>query len=98
MPGMDKLGEFVPLNGIPIPRWLAVLGSTGQPRDGDPAACRALLDADARSITGRRVPYDQAGAALRIREAGLPKRFAARLETGSRQPEFRPVRTPSMRP
>jgi hypothetical protein len=28
------------------------------------------------------VAYDHAGAAARIRAAGLPERFAARLETG----------------
>ncbi len=82
-----KLGEFRPVPDEPIPvpghrRWLAVVGSAGQPRDGEPAACWALFDADARTLTWRRVPYDHAGAARRIREAGLPERFAARLETG----------------
>lgn len=88
MSGTGKLGEFVPVPGseIPIPgprRWLAVVGSAGQPRDGDPAACWAMLDAGARTICWHRVPYDHAGAARRIREAGLPERFAARLETGA---------------
>jgi predicted phosphodiesterase len=87
MSGTGKLGEFVPVPGteIPLPghrRWLAVVGATGQPRDGDPAACWALLDAGARTICWQRIGYDTAGAARRIREAGLPERFAARLETG----------------
>lgn len=30
---------------IPVPRRPAVVGSIGQPRDGDPSACRAMLDA-----------------------------------------------------
>lgn len=82
-----KLGEFRPVPGTPIPvpghrQWLAVVGSAGQPRDGDPAACWALFDSAARTLTWRRVPYDHGGAAHRIREAGLPERFAARLETG----------------
>ncbi len=88
MSGTGKLGEFRPVAGtaIPVPghrRWLAVVGSAGQPRDGDPAACWALFDSSARTLTWRRVPYDHAGAARRIREAGLPERFAARLETGT---------------
>ncbi len=82
-----RLGEFRPVADVPIPvpphrRWLAVVGSTGQPRDGDPAACWALYDASARLLTWRRVPYDHASAAAKIRAAGLPERFAARLETG----------------
>ncbi|MCA3180299.1 MAG: metallophosphoesterase family protein [Burkholderiaceae bacterium] len=85
--GTVKLGEFRPVADTPIPvpghrQWLAVVGSAGQPRDGDPAACWALFDSAARTLTWRRVAYDHAGAAARIRAAGLPERFAARLETG----------------
>ncbi|MCZ8105149.1 MAG: hypothetical protein O9972_45570 [Burkholderiales bacterium] len=65
-------------------------GSVGPPRDGDPAACRALFDATARTLCRHRVPCDHAGAARRIREAGLPERFAARLETGARAGDLRP--------
>jgi diadenosine tetraphosphatase ApaH/serine/threonine PP2A family protein phosphatase len=88
MSGTGRLAGFQPVAGtaIPVPhprRWLAVVGSAGQPRDGDPAACWALFDAAARTLTWHRVPYDHAGAARRIREAGLPERFAARLETGT---------------
>jgi diadenosine tetraphosphatase ApaH/serine/threonine PP2A family protein phosphatase len=85
--GTGKLGVFTPVAGTDIPlaghrRWLAVVGSAGQPRDGDPAACWALFDAAARTLTWRRVPYDHASAAAKIRAAGLPERFAARLEAG----------------
>lgn len=84
---LGKAGEFMPVAGEPIPllpprAWLAIPGAAGQPRDGDPAACWALFDSAARTLTWRRVPYDHGSAARRIREAGLPERFAARLETG----------------
>jgi len=44
-----KSGDFAPTPGVAIPlsaqrRWLAIPGSCGQPRDGDPAACYALFD------------------------------------------------------
>lgn len=82
-----RIAGFQPVPDTAIPlsaarRWLAVVGSAGQPRDGDPAACWALFDAAARTITWRRVPYDHHAAAAKVRAAGLPERFAARLETG----------------
>jgi diadenosine tetraphosphatase ApaH/serine/threonine PP2A family protein phosphatase len=70
---------------IPIPprrRWLAIVGSAGQPRDGISAACYALLDAGAARLTYHRVPYDWRAAAAKIRAAGLPERLARRLEHG----------------
>lgn len=74
--------------GLPIPllssrRWLAVVGSVGQPRDGVPQAAWALVDTDAAEITFRRTPYDVAGAASRIRAAGLPDILAIRLLKGN---------------
>ena len=79
--------NFVPTSGVAVQllqgrRWLAVLGSVGQPRDGDPAACFALFDTDSREITYCRVPYDVEGAARRIRENGLPPWLAERLIVG----------------
>jgi diadenosine tetraphosphatase ApaH/serine/threonine PP2A family protein phosphatase len=75
----------VPLSGIPLlpnRRWLAVIGAVGQPRDGDPAACYALLH-DARStLTYVRVPYDIDAAAAKILKAGLPPPLAMRLYRG----------------
>lgn len=63
-------------------RWLVVLGAVGQPRDGDPAACLALLDTAAGTVSFQRVAYDVAEAARKIRAAGLPERLALRLELG----------------
>lgn len=78
---------FTPVPGVPIPvpahrRWLGIPGSVGQPRDGNSAACYAILDAGAARLTYHRVPYDVAGAAAKVLAAGLPARLARRLERG----------------
>ena len=82
-----KMTQFIPLSGIAVQllpgrRWLAVLGSVGQPRDGDPAACFAMFDTDRCEITYYRVPYDVDMAAQRIRDNGLPSLLADRLFVG----------------
>jgi diadenosine tetraphosphatase ApaH/serine/threonine PP2A family protein phosphatase len=82
-----RAGEYVPKPGAPIMlrddrQWLVIPGSTGQPRDGNPAAAYAVFDNAETSITYHRVPYDHAQAADKIRAAGLPLRLAARLQTG----------------
>jgi diadenosine tetraphosphatase ApaH/serine/threonine PP2A family protein phosphatase len=79
--------EFHPMPGSPIPvaktrQWLAIVGSAGQPRDGNNAACYALFDAARERLTFYRVPYDHAAAARKIRAAGLPERLALRIERG----------------
>jgi diadenosine tetraphosphatase ApaH/serine/threonine PP2A family protein phosphatase len=83
-----KTAEFTPVPGTAIPlseqrRWLAIAGSVGQPRDGNPAACYALFDAAARTLTFHRVPYDHASAAAKVRAAGLPSQLADRLLHGT---------------
>jgi len=82
-----KMTSFVPIAGVPVQllqgrRWLAVLGSVGQPRDGNPAACFAMFDTAKREITYYRAPYDVAAAAKKIRENGLPLWLADRLSAG----------------
>ncbi len=82
-----KMTSFVPVAGVPVQllqgrRWLAVLGSVGQPRDGNPAACFAVFDTAKREITYYRAPYDVAAAAKKIRENGLPLWLADRLSAG----------------
>jgi diadenosine tetraphosphatase ApaH/serine/threonine PP2A family protein phosphatase len=79
--------RFYPVPGVPVPllaarRWLFVVGSVGQPRDGSNAACYAIYDSGAATLTSFRVPYDFAAAARKVRAAGLPERLALRLETG----------------
>ncbi len=58
------------------------VGSVGQPRDGDPRACYAIFDSDARSVIFRRVPYDVAAASQAVLAAGLPEYLAQRLLSG----------------
>lgn len=82
-----KLTPFRPVADAPVPlsrgrRWLAVLGAVGQPRDGNPAACYVMLDLQPMQATWHRVPYDVAGAAAKIRAAGLPLALAERLAVG----------------
>jgi len=87
MSAAAKMTSFVPTSGVPVQllqgrHWLAVLGSVGQPRDGDPAASFVMFDTSARAITYCRVPYDVEAAAMRIRENGLPLWLADRLSVG----------------
>lgn len=83
----QRVEEFQPVPGVAIVlsatrRWLAIPGSCGQPRDGNPAACYATWDPLMRMLTWWRVPYDHATAAAKVRAAGLPQKLASRLEGG----------------
>lgn len=71
------MNAFRPTPGAPVPagrnrRWLAIVGSVGQPRERNPAAAYALFDAKRETLTFHRVPYDHLAAARKIRKAGLP--------------------------
>lgn len=73
--------------GLPSPllrsrRWLAVVGSVGQPRDGCPQASYLIYDEEAAEVTFRRVAYDCGLVATKIRAAGLPEALAQRLICG----------------
>jgi diadenosine tetraphosphatase ApaH/serine/threonine PP2A family protein phosphatase len=57
-------------------------GSVGQPRDGSPDASYGIWDTGASTFEFRRVPYDREAAKAAILAAGLPPRFAARLDFG----------------
>ena len=57
-------------------------GSIGQPRDGDPRACYALLDTTAGLLEHRRVAYDIEEVQARMQAAGLPKPLWQRLSYG----------------
>jgi predicted phosphodiesterase len=82
-----KMISHAPVQDVAVPllaqrRWLAVIGSAGQPRDGNPAASFAVYDTAERTLTYRRAPYDVDSVAQRIRALGLPDSLAARLLEG----------------
>ena len=84
---LGKIAPFRPISGsaVPLPshrRWLAIAGSVGQPRDGNPAAAYAMFDSAKEEITFFRLPYDHALAAKKIRQAGLDPLLAERIERG----------------
>ncbi len=83
----DKITKFIPTSDIGIPvgpprRWLAVIGSVGQPRDGNPSAAWALYDTAVCELSFRWTAYDIDGAASAIRAASLPEGLAQRLYRG----------------
>ncbi len=88
MSATGKLAGFQPVQSVEIPllaqrRWLAVIGSIGQPRDYNPAACYGALDTERNVLIYVRVPYDNETAARKVREAGLPEILSLRLIEGA---------------
>jgi diadenosine tetraphosphatase ApaH/serine/threonine PP2A family protein phosphatase len=82
-----RMGRHVPQGGEhlalqPQHQYLVLPGAVGQPRDQNNAACYAVFDDEARSITYFRVPYDHGAAARKVIAAGLPIVFAMRLVEG----------------
>ncbi|MDP4893692.1 metallophosphoesterase family protein [Cypionkella sp.] len=76
---------FTPRTAIPLlasRRWLAVIGSVGQPRDGSGCAGYAILDQAQNSLSYRQVAYDSLITADKVRAAQLPEAFARRLILG----------------
>ena len=83
-----KVAGFQPVQTVEIPllahrRWVAVIGSVGQPRDYNPAACYGALDSERNTLTYVRVPYDNETAARKVQQAGLPDILAHRLIEGA---------------
>lgn len=84
---MGRVTSFTPTGSEPIPlaaqrQWLAVIGSVGQPRDGNPAAAYGLYDTESRELHFCRVSYDVETAARKVLDAGLPQALATRLLRG----------------
>ncbi|MEP9389759.1 metallophosphoesterase family protein [Mesorhizobium sp. KR9-304] len=86
LPGKRPV-HFRPHDDIPAPlsplrRHVVVVGSVGQPRDGNPAACFALADTERRTVTMIRTPYDCDRTAGKIAACGLPAWLGMRLKIG----------------
>jgi diadenosine tetraphosphatase ApaH/serine/threonine PP2A family protein phosphatase len=84
---VGKLIRFAPYPGDAVPvmrhrQWVGVVGSLGQPRDGNPEACFAVFEPETEALTFHRLQYDQFKAAEKVRRAGLPEELANRLITG----------------
>lgn len=61
-------------------RYIINVGSVGQPRDGDPRACYAVIDNE--SVKLHRVEYDIEKTQNKMRMFGLPIPLIERLEIG----------------
>lgn len=81
-------GRFSPIRpredvAIPVQshrHWLAIVGSCGQPRDGQIGARYAIFDRERCTLSFFRVPYNYKLTAAKIRAAGLPERLARHVE------------------
>lgn len=73
-------GKPVPL--VVTSRYIINVGSVGQPRDGDSRAGYVLLDADAATVTLRRLPYTILATQEKMTARGLPIQLAQRLAVG----------------
>lgn len=81
--GMENPVEITSIESLHSHRKQVVnVGSVGQPRDGDGRACYVIFRRNKSDIWWRRVPYDVASAQRAIIAAGMPARYAARLEAG----------------
>ena len=79
--------ELDPVSGVPVPlssalQFVINVGSVGQPRDGNNAACYAIFDDAALHVTFHRLPYDFHTTAAKILAASLDPFFAERLAEG----------------
>ncbi|MBN1874687.1 MAG: metallophosphatase family protein [Anaerolineae bacterium] len=80
--------ELLPITyDVPIPisqgAYYINPGSVGQPRDGDPRAAYAILDARQGTVTYRRVKYDMLDVQVEMRQAGYPNELIERLSTAN---------------
>lgn len=62
-------------------RYIINAGSVGQPRDGDPRACYAIMSDE--GIEFVRVEYNIEKTQMKMHEAGLPLPLIQRLESGT---------------
>lgn len=64
-------------------KFIASVGSVGQPRDRDPRGAVSYFDSDMGELHLHRFDYDREATARKIVEAGLEPRFGERLFTGA---------------
>ena len=79
LPGALETGELALHKGA---KYLVNPGAVGQPRDGDPRACYAIADTEARRVELIRLAYDVETAQSKVIKAGLPDVLARRLASG----------------
>ncbi len=89
VPGVfDKAIDIEPINPDseielqPGHKYLANVGSVGQPRDGDPRASFVTYSPDEHIIRMYRLEYDVESCQHSVTLAGLPDRLASRLALG----------------
>ena len=76
---LQQGGEVTLQDGV---RYVINVGSIGQPRDLNPRASFGFYDADARTVTIRRVEYPIEQVQEKIAQAHLPDALARRLLVG----------------
>lgn len=79
MPYVDYIRPTVLKPGL---KFMINVGSVGQPRDHDPRACAVIYDPESNGLELLRIEYDIAAAQAKVRAAGLPEKFATRLQEG----------------
>src|SRR5690606_22687105 len=87
-----KVFELTPTTVLELPpraftlepgkKYIASVGSVGQPRDYDNRASYTIFDTEKRSFEFRRVEYDIESAAAKIFETNLERNFGHRLFIG----------------
>jgi predicted phosphodiesterase len=78
-PAADEEARLDLVDGV---KYLVNPGSVGQPRDGDPRAAYAIVDATARHVELFRLMYPVEVTQRKIIDAGLPEVLARRLAAG----------------
>jgi predicted phosphodiesterase len=75
-----------PLEGLRIEEGETAMlnpGSVGQPRDRNPYSSFLIIETGSGEVSWNRVPYDVKSSQQKVRAAGLPGFFAARLANGT---------------
>ncbi|MCE9626753.1 MAG: metallophosphoesterase [Candidatus Eisenbacteria bacterium] len=81
--GIEAVSHEHQFQGRRDRRYLIVVPSVGQPRDGDPRAGYLVWDDESWTFEQVRLEYDIERAAQRILDAGLPPWLAERLRLGN---------------